>query len=228
LGVACAVAVRLLLPPSQRFTPAPTGLGTLLSMTRRALSDPALLALYAVGGCSAGALVAVFNTLGFRLAAAPFGLGLAVASLVFLVYPVGTLTSVVFGRLADTRGRHTVLPLGCLLAVSGALLTLPPYLPVLVTGLALLTAGFFAVHGVASGWVPARAHAGGVATGQSASLYLFAFYVGSSVFGSLAGPAWSQASWAGAVGLATLLLVAAGALSLILRRAPTLHESASR
>ena len=228
LGLACAVVVRLLLPPSQRFTPAPTGLGTLLSMTRRALSDPALLALYAIGGCSAGALVAVFNTLGFRLAAAPFGLGLAAASLVFLVYPFGTLTSVVFGRLADTRGRRTVLPLGCLLAATGALLTLPPYLPVLVTGLALLTAGFFAVHGVASGWVPARAHAGGVATGQSASLYLFAFYVGSSVFGSLAGPAWSQAAWPGVVGLATLLLVATGALSLMLRRTPTLLETGPR
>jgi MFS transporter, YNFM family, putative membrane transport protein len=77
--------------------------------------------------------------------------------------------------------------------------------------------------------LPARAPAGGSATGQSASLYLFAFQVGSSVLGSLAGPpAWSQASWPGVVGLATLLLVATGALSLMLRRTPTLLESAPR
>lgn len=31
----------------------------------------------------------------------------------------------------------------------------------MVLGLALFTAGFFAVHGIASGWVPARAHAAG-------------------------------------------------------------------
>jgi YNFM family putative membrane transporter len=91
-----------------------------------------------------------------------------------------------------------------------------------VTGLALLTAGFFAVHGVASGWVPARAHAGGVATGQAASLYLFTYYLGSSVFGSLAGPAWSQAAWPGVVALAVLLLSVTGGLSLVLRRTPTL------
>jgi YNFM family putative membrane transporter len=41
-----------------------------------------------------------------------------------------------------------------------------------------LSAGFFTVHGVASGWVPTRAHAGGVASGQVASLYLFAYYLG--------------------------------------------------
>jgi len=122
----------------------------------------------------------------------------------------------------DTHGRRTVLPLGCLLAVAGGLLTLPPSLPVVVTGLALLTAGFFAVHGVASGWVPARAHAGGVATGQAASLYLFTYYLGSSVFGSLAGPAWSQAAWPGVVALAVLLLSVTGGLSLVLRRTPTL------
>ena len=78
----------------------------------------------------------------------------------------------------------------------------------LVAGLALLTAGFFAVHGVASGWVPARAHAGGVATGQAASLYLFTYYLGSSVFGSLAGPAWTRAAWPGVVALAPVLLLA--------------------
>ena len=50
-----------------------------------------------------------------------------------------------------------------------------------------MTAGFFVVHGVASGWVPARAHAGGVASAQAASLSLFAFSLGSSVFGNLAG-----------------------------------------
>lgn len=60
--------------------------------------------------------MAVFNTLGFRLGGAHFHLGVAVASLVFLVYPVGTVGSAVFGRLADQLGRRTVLPFGALLA----------------------------------------------------------------------------------------------------------------
>jgi YNFM family putative membrane transporter len=225
LGLVCTVAVRLLLPPSRRFAPVPTGVPALVRRTRRAVADRGLLALYAIGGCSMGALVAVFNTVGFRLAGAPFHLGVGAASLVFLVYPIGSLSATGFGRWADRRGRRAVLPVGCVLAAAGALLTLVPSLPALVLGLALLTAGFFAVHGLASGWVPARAHAGGVATGQAAALYLFTYYAGSSVFGSLAGPAWSGAGWPGVVALAVALLGVTGLLSLVLRRTPTLLAS---
>lgn len=227
IGVACAIAVRLLLPRSRRFVPAQTGARALFAQSLRAVSDRGLLTLYGIGGCAAGALVAVFNALGFRLAGAPFDLGLAAAGLVYLVYPLGTLSSVLFGRLADTRGRRAVLPLGCALALTGALVTLPSALPVVLVGLALLTMGFFAVHGVASGWVPARAHAGGVATGQAASIYLFTYYLGSSVFGSVAGHAWKAAGWPGVIGLAAGLLAATGVLALLLRRTPALVEKGS-
>jgi YNFM family putative membrane transporter len=191
-------------------------------MARRALADPALLALYGIGACAMGAFIAVFNGLGFRLAAAPFHLGLGAASLVFLVYPLGSVGSAVGGRLADRVGRRAVAPLGCALAVAGVALTLPSSLPWVVAGTALLTAGFFVVHGVASGWVPARAHAGGVATAQAASLYLFAYYAGSSVFGSVAGQAWSWSGWVGVVTLSVALLVVTAALTLVLRRTPAL------
>jgi YNFM family putative membrane transporter len=183
--------------------------------------------LYGIAGCSIGVLVAVFNVLGFRLADAPFDLGLGAAGLVFLVYPLGTVSSAVFGRLADKHGRRAVLPLGCLAAFPGVLLTLPASLPVVVVGLGLLTIGFFGVHGVASGWVPARAHAGGVTVGQAASLYLFTYYLGSSVFGSLSGQAWTAAGWPGVVALATVLLTVTGGLALLLRRTPP-HPSSER
>ena len=223
LGVACAIAVRLLLPASRHFTPAPAGVRPLLRMSRRALSDPGLLILYAIGGCAVGAQVAVLNTLGFRLSGAPFYLGLGAASLVFLVYPVGSVSAVAFGRLAGRYGRRSILPVGCLIAGAGVLLTLVDSLPVLVLGIALLLAGFFAVHGVASGWVPARAHAGAVSTGQAASLYLFAYYAGSSVFGSLAGSAWAGAGWPGVVVLAAALILTTALLALLLRRTPVLQ-----
>jgi MFS transporter, YNFM family, putative membrane transport protein len=220
LALACALAVRLLLPPSRGFTPVAPGVRALVRGTRRALAEPGLLALYAIGGCAMGALVAVFTAVGFRLAAPPFSLGLGAAGLVFLVYPLGSVSSVVAGRLADAYGRRAVLPVGVLVAVAGVLLTLPASLPLLVAGLAVLAAGFFVVHGVASGWVPARAHAGAVSTGQAASLYLFTYYLGSSVFGTLAGTAWTVAAWPGVVALAVLLLAVTGGLARRLRRVP--------
>jgi YNFM family putative membrane transporter len=191
-------------------------------MTRRALTDRGLLALYAIGACSMGAFVALFNAMGFRLTSAPFDLGLGAAGLVFLVYPLGSVGSIVAGRLADRFSRRAVVPVGCLIFAAGVLLTLPDSLLLVVSGLAVLTIGFFAVHGVASGWVPTRAHAGGVAAGQAASLYLFAYYLGSSVFGSLTGQAWTAGGWPGVVLLAGTLVLGTGLVALWLVRIPSL------
>ena len=217
LGLLCAGVAGALLPPSRHFVKRRTR-----TITARALTDPALLSLYAIGACSMGAFVAVFNALGFRLTSAPFALGAGAASAVFLVYPIGSVSSAVSGRLADRYGRRAVLPVGALLTGAGLLLTLPGRLPVIVLGLAVLTAGFFCLHGVASGWVPARAHAGGVAAGQAASLYLVAYYAGSSVAGSLAGTAWSVAGWPGVVLLSAVLVAVSGLLALRLRKVPAI------
>ncbi len=213
VGLACAAVVLFTLPPSRNFTPAPIRAGPLAAMTRRAVSDPGLLALYAIGGCSMGAFVTIFNAMGFRLAAAPFRLSAGAAGLIFLVYPVGSVSSAVAGRLASRFSRRAVVSASCLLAAAGVLVTWPGSLPAIVAGLALLTAGFFGVHSVVSGWVPARAHAGGIASGQAASLYLFAYYLGSSVFGTLAGPAWSLGGWPAVVALALVLFLACGLLT---------------
>lgn len=217
LALLCALVVRRLLPESHHFSPAPTGVGSMLAMARRAVADRTLVGLYVIGGCSVGALVSMLNVVGFRLAEAPFGLGLGAASLVFLVYPLGTVSAAMFGQLADRIGRRAVLPIGTVVAVAGAVLTVSSSLPVLVAGLSLMVIGFFAVHGIASGWVPARAHAGGVSAGQAASLYTFTYYLGASIFGSLGAKAWTDVGWSGVVALTVTLLVVTGALAMRLR-----------
>ncbi|MEV6411710.1 MFS transporter [Kribbella sp. NPDC051718] len=217
LGVVCAVLVAVLLPESQNFVRT-TG----SRQTLRVLKDPALLALYGTAATAMGAFVAVYNATGFRLAAAPYELGPGLASLVFTVYLVGSAASAVAGRLADTYGRRAVVPVGCLVALVGIALTLAGPLPLVVAGLAVMTAGFFAVHGVASGWVAVRAHAGGGGTGQAASFYLFAYYLGSSVFGGLAGTAWTHAAWPGVAAEAGGLLLITLVLALLLRRSAKL------
>ena len=227
LGLLCAAIVMVMLPPSRNFAPAPARISHLAAMTRRAVRDRALLALYAIGACSMGAFVAVYNAMGFRLTSAPFHLSAGVAGLVFLVYPVGTLSSAVAGRMAERFSRRAVVPVGCLVACAGVLITLPGSLPAVVLGLAVMTAGFFVVHAVASGWVPVRAHAGGVPAGQAASLYLFAYYLGSSVFGSASGHAWTMGGWPTVVALALLLLAVSGLLAAWLRHIPALETSTS-
>ncbi len=222
LGLVCALLVLALLPPSRNFVPTRARPRQLATMTRRALSDPGLLALYGIGACAMGAFVAVYNALGFRLTAAPYHLSLGAAGLVFCVYPVGTVTSTLAGRLVGRFSRRTMVPAGALITMTGVALTLLGPLPLVVLGVAVMTAGFFVVHGVASGWVPVRASAGGVATAQAASLYLFAYYLGSSVFGGLAGRVWSVGAWPAVVALALALLAVCGGLTFWLRRIPAL------
>jgi YNFM family putative membrane transporter len=219
-ALVCAVIVTITLPASQYFHRRSRGQLGLLSMTRAAVGDPALRALYLLGACAVGAPVAVYNALGFRLTSEPHYLGLGAFSLVYLVYLVGTVSSMVSGRLADRWGRRAILPSGCALAITGVLLTLLPWLPTIILGLAALTAGFFVVHGLASGWVAARAHLVGASASQAAAFYLCAYYAGSSIFGILGSAAWQAFDWPGVSTVALGLLLAAASLSQTLRRTP--------
>ena len=79
---------------------------------------------------------------------------------------------------------RAVVPVALAIVLLGLLVTLGWSLWAVVGGLAVLTAGFFAAHGVASGWVAARATYVGRGTAQATSLYMFAYYLGSSVCGT--------------------------------------------
>lgn len=217
VGVLCAAVVWLLLPASQNFHPSAARPHDLF----RVLRDPALLALYGIAATAVGAFVAVYNGAVFRLSGSPYELSAGAAGLVFCVYLLGSAGSATAGTLADRYGRRAVVPVGCLITLAGVAITLAAPLPLIVLGLAVMTAGFFAVHGVASGWVPARAHASGVGTGQASSMYLFSFYLGSSVFGGLAGTAWSRAEWTGVAGEAGVLFVVTLILAILLRNVPS-------
>jgi len=221
-----AALVAWLLPASRHFVRRPAGTRAVLGMARAALGDRALVALYVLGACAVGALVAVLNALGFRLSAAPYDLSVGTISLVFLVYALGSVSSAVSGRVADRIGRRATIPVGCAIALAGVLLTLSSSVPFIVLGVAALTVGFFCIHGLASGWVTARAHLAGVSTGQAAAFYLFAYYVGSSVFGNLGSAAWSRAGWPGVVALASVLLLTVSAMVGVLRRTPALGDPA--
>jgi YNFM family putative membrane transporter len=184
----------------------------------KVLRDPALLALYGIAATAVGAFVAVYNGAVFRLSGSPYKLSAGAAGLVFCVYLLGSVGSATAGTLADRYGRRKVVPVGCLITLAGVAITLAAPLPLIVLGLAVMTAGFFAVHGVASGWVPARAHASGVGTAQASSMYLFSFYLGSSVFGGLAGTAWSHGGWTGVALEAGALFTVGLVLSVLLKQ----------
>lgn len=223
MALACAFFVRATMPASRHFVPVAPELSVLRAMTRRVLSDRALLALYLLPLATMGAFVACYNAMGFRLAAPPYSLPTSFAGLVFLTYALGSVSSARAGRLADRFGHRAVVPVATLLMIVGILITLAGNLALVAMGLALFTMGFFACHGVASGWVVSRAAALGPGSGQASSLYTFMYYLGSSVAGALAGQAWSQGGWPWVVGLVGGLSALALLIALWLRTTTPLH-----
>lgn len=217
LALGSAVAVWFLLPRSRRFVPTPLNPAALAANARRMVLDRGLLTLYALGFCLMGSFVAVFNALSFRLFAPPYALPPAAASLIYLTYAVGSFASTYAGRLASRRGSRAVEPWAIALVLAGIALTLAGPLPVLVAGVGLISIGFFAAHGVASAWVSARASRKGAGTGMAGGLYLFAYYLGSSLCGALAGAAWSAGGWPLVAALAASVAGIGLALSLSMR-----------
>ena len=111
-----------------------------------------------------------------------------------------------------------------LVMLAGLLLTLCAPLALVLLGMLLFAFGFFAAHSLASSWVGRRALQ---ARGQASSLYLFSYYVGSSVAGTAGGFFWQHGGWNG-VGLfiAALLAVALG-VALHLTRLPPKQPAAN-
>ncbi|MET4060453.1 YNFM family putative membrane transporter [Arthrobacter sp. UYP6] len=216
LAAGAAVVFMLTAPKQQGFSalrrsdPGP-GLGGRLLLNLR---DPRQVSLYLQGFLLMGGFVAVYNYLGFRLGGAPFWLPQSVASFLFLAYLAGTWSSraagTLAGRLSARGGRRTVLLVSIAVMAAGLALTLATWLPAVIAGLVVFTAGFFAAHSIASGWAPFLATTG---RAQSSSLYNLFYYVGSSVLGWVGGIFFQNWGWAGLSAFVGVLMILAAAVA---------------
>lgn len=221
---AAAAAVFLCLAPKARgFVPRRHGEpGTPGILTRLLipLRSPQLIALYLQGFLLMGAFVAVYNYLGFHLTEKPFLLPAWLVTLLFLAYLAGTVSSPVAGAAASRHGRYPVLLVSTAVMASGALLLLTPITALVLLGLVVFTAGFFAAHATASGWTPAAS--GADTRAQASSLYYFGYYAGSSLFGWALGLVFGGATWSWFVVLiVALCAVSAAIAAAALRREPS-------
>lgn len=201
------------LPPSANFRRAPAGANA-LQAARAHLSDEGMPWLFALGFLMMGAFVCLYNYAAYRLLDAPFHLSQSAVGALSVLYMVGMFSSVWAGRLADRIGRRNVLWIVMLVMLAGLLLTLSSWLPLVVLGMGVFTFGFFASHSVASSWVGLRARR---AQALAAALYLFFYYLGSSVIGSLAGAVWSSGGWPALVAVLAATLAACLLIALRLR-----------
>jgi YNFM family putative membrane transporter len=202
------------LPASRNFRPGQRGAGALLGGLRQHLGDAGLPLLFSLAFLLMGAFVSLYNYIGYRLLAPPFSMRQSAVGALSVLYLLGIFSSVWAGRLADKLGRRNVLWLFLCMMTAGLLLTLLDSVLAIVGGMGLFTFGFFASHSVASSWVGRRARA---PQALASSIYLFMYYLGSSVVGWVAGYLWAHGGWAGVVGLLGAILVLALLIALRLR-----------
>ncbi|MGG3324529.1 MFS transporter [Bacillus velezensis] len=127
-----------------------------------------------------------------------------VIGFIFIVYLAGTFSSVYMGKKADLFGSAKMIKIAIFVMLAGAAVTLLPQLALKIAGIAVFTFGFFGAHSIASAWV---GRAAGDQRAQASSLYLLAYYIGSSVAGSCGGFFWTHFHWIGIISFISVLLL---------------------
>ncbi|KAA0935418.1 MFS transporter [Streptomyces apricus] len=225
LAVGCAVAFRLLLPAPRHFRAGSLRPAVLVRTVRGHLANPLLRRLYAIGALFMTVFGAVYTVIGYRLTDAPFSLPQGVIGSVFLVYLVGTVSASTAGKLVDRLGRRGALYLAGATTTAGLLVSLADSLPLVLLGLVLITAGFFAGHAVASSSVSHTAKEG---RAQASALYQSAYYLGSSAGGTLGAVAYHSGGWAGTVALGLLAVAGVAGITLAGTRAARTQQQQRR
>lgn len=214
LGLIAAALVARGLPPSRHFEQRRVDPRAFLGTFAALFRDKGLPWLFAEGFLLMGAFVTIYNYVAFRLLAPPFSLSQSHVGALFMVYVVGVIGSAWAGSLADRVGRPRLLWATLLLMAAGVALTASASLWAIVAGIAMLTFGFFGGHSIASSWVGKRAV---FARAHASSFYLFSYYMGSSIAGSLGGIAWTYAGWNGVAAYVGVLVLAGLAIAVKLR-----------
>lgn len=225
-GISLLVSVLFvwMLPSSKHFSARPLQLKALAKTLYQHMKDPSMLCLYGIGFVLMGSFVTLYNYIGFKLMAPPYNLSATIVGWIFVIYLVGTFSSAWFGSLADRYGRQRMLLLAIAIMLAGAIVTLNGLLTLKIIGITVFTFGFFAAHSIASGWVSKRASHD---KAQASSLYLFFYYFGSSVGGTVGGVFWMKYGWVGVIAMIALFLVIACVLSYLLNKIIAKQNSAT-
>lgn len=197
-----AIVVIRLLPPQQHFVRHNHQLHVHARQLIAHLKQPVLWLAMLIGGINFALFINLYSVTGFRLVAAPFNLPLSWASLIFVCYLSGTITSRLSGRWASKFNPISGMILGGILSLVGMWLGLVESRITILISLLLLSSGAFFTHSLAYAWV---SHHAKVAKATATALYLVHYYVGGSLGGFLLIYCWQHGGWSMVVTGGTVL-----------------------
>ncbi|WP_245250684.1 MFS transporter [Youngiibacter multivorans] len=196
IGLINSIGFVLLLPESRHFIAKKMDVRSLAGSLIDHISNPRLLLIYGMSFLMMGSFVSIYNYIGFELIAPPYLLDRRLVSFVFLIYLTGTFSSTFLSSLsARHRRSHIIIP-SMLIMIAGIAMTLFGILFATILGVALFTFGYFGCHPINSAWVAGIAKS---SKAQASSLYLFFYYAGASVGGTVSGIFYQSFGWTGIV-----------------------------
>jgi MFS family permease len=183
------------LPREEKFKPL-YGIGRALKSFPMHLSNPRLLATYAVGFGVLFSLVATFTFINFRLSAPPYLMGPAALGGIFVVYLGGVVVSPLAARLSNLFGRKQVMSVAGPTVCAGLVLTLFSPVWAIIAGLLLISSSIFIQQTLATAFVGAAAREG---KSTAVGLYVTFYYIGGSFGGLAPAGVWRDDGWPGCV-----------------------------
>lgn len=202
--------------PKQRHFIAQTGL--LRHHNRAVLNhfkNPSLWTAMLIGGVNFALFVNLYTVMGFRLVAEPHSLPVGIASMIFLCYLAGTLSSSLSAKWRKVGSTTTGIAMGSAIMLAGVLIAYVEQLSLMVVGLLLISFGAFFTHTLAYAWVSQQAQTG---KATAVALYLVHYYVGGSLGGFWLLYCWQHGAWFGVILGSLPLLISLFVLSYSLER----------
>ena len=219
LNLCIATTFYFLLPKSRHFKAYPIQFSRFIRAFQQNLSDPKLRILFLQGFILMGGFVSVFNYLSYRLIQVPFELSHVWIGLISITYLAGIYSSPRAAAWSRKFGRYKVLAAMLCTMLFGLALMLIDNLALVFIGLLIFTFSFFAAHSTASSWVSVQSLQ---YRAVGSSLYLFCYYLGSSLLGSSSGLVWENAGW---LGLSVFIAIILGLGLLMAQRLKPINDS---
>lgn len=191
-----ALFVYFRLPEQKNFTPQK---GLFFHHNRavvKHISNRTIWLAMLIGGANFALFVNLYSVMGFRLVAEPHHLPVGIASMIFLCYLAGTVSSKLSSRWATVRNPLMGMALGTSISMLGMWISAVESIFFMLVGLLLISFGAFFTHTLAYAWVSQKAtHAKATAT----ALYLVHYYIGGSLGGFVLLYCWQNFAWNGVI-----------------------------
>jgi predicted MFS family arabinose efflux permease len=171
------------------------------------LANPALRAACAIGFLILFAFIGTFTYVNFVLVRPPFGIGMMMLGIVYLVFLPSVVTTPLAGRAVARFGTRPTLWVAFAVALAGLPLMLSTSFAALLLGLALVAIGTFFAQATATGFV---GRAATIDRGAASGLYLASYFLGGLLGSAVLGQAFDRLGWtACVVGIGLALALAA-------------------